>query len=75
MRADLNHFHVSVTAFKNLGIFQQFSSFINLKFQGSLIYILGHYLNDVIPIKLPSGSVDYKILKFYADWDEAQKDN
>lgn len=37
--------------------------------------ILGHHLNDVIPIKLPSGNVDYKILKFYADWDEVQKDN
>lgn len=37
--------------------------------------ILGHHLNDIIPIKLPNGSVDYKILKFYADWDEANKDN
>lgn len=37
--------------------------------------ILGHHLNDVISIKLPNGSVDYKILKFYADWDDANKDN
>lgn len=37
--------------------------------------ILGHHLNDVISIKLPNGSVDYKILKFYADWDDAGKDN
>lgn len=37
--------------------------------------ILGHHLNDVISIKIPNGSVDYKILKFYADWDDAGKDN
>lgn len=37
--------------------------------------ILGHHLNDVISIKLPNGSVDYKILKFYADWDDVGKDN
>ncbi len=38
--------------------------------------ILGHRLNDVISIMLPNGyAVDYTILKFYADWDEARKDD
>lgn len=36
--------------------------------------ILGHHLNDVISIKLPGGSVDYKILKFYTDWNDANRD-
>ena len=36
--------------------------------------IIGHHVNDVIPIKLPAGSVDYKILKFYENWDDANAD-
>lgn len=36
--------------------------------------ILGYHINDVISIELPGGSVDYKILKFYTDWNDANKD-
>ena len=38
--------------------------------------ICGHHSGDVIPIKLPNGStVEYTIVKFYANWDDAKKDS
>lgn len=37
--------------------------------------LLAHHLNDIILINLPIGNVEYKILKFYADWDDVKNDN
>lgn len=37
--------------------------------------ILGLHLNDTVSFNTPGGKVDYKILKFYKDWDAANKDS
>lgn len=36
--------------------------------------ILGLHVNDTVSFVTPGGQVEYKILKFYADWDMANKD-
>lgn len=35
--------------------------------------IIGHKVDDEISFNIPSGTVKYKILAIYSDWDEARK--
>ena len=36
--------------------------------------ILGLHLKDIVSFNTPGGKVNYKILKFYENWDEAIQD-
>lgn len=37
--------------------------------------LLGHHINDKFSFMTPGGSVEYTVLKFYENWEEARADN